>query len=88
MANLYNLEKDTLRHRFLLKPLVDHPLASDKAVDSIKQTLLSLPFYKGLILSDDDRATLMAITFDGKIINTPARVPIIKFRHSKRGCEV
>src|ERR1017187_1182326 len=25
VANLYNLEKDTTKHRFVLKPLVDHP---------------------------------------------------------------
>ncbi len=77
IANVYNLGKDTLQHRFVLKPLVTHFLVTDQAVDSIKQAILSLPFYKGLILSNDNRATLMAITFDGKIINTPARVPII-----------
>jgi predicted RND superfamily exporter protein len=77
IANVYNLNKDTLHHRFVLKPVVTHLLASDQAVDSVKQAILALPFYKGLILSDDNQATLMAITFDNKIINTPARVPII-----------
>jgi predicted RND superfamily exporter protein len=77
MANIYNLEKDTLQHRFVLKPLVTHLLTNNQAVDSVKQQLLSLPFYKGLILSDNGQSTLMAITFDSKIINTPARVPII-----------
>jgi predicted RND superfamily exporter protein len=77
VANLYNLEKDTLNHRFALKPLVNHVPASQQAVDTIKQQILGLPFYKGLILSDDGKATLMAITFDGQIINTPKRVPIL-----------
>jgi predicted RND superfamily exporter protein len=77
MANLVNLEKDTLNHRFVLKPLVSHTLATGQSVDSVKRQLLALPFYKGLILSDDNQATLMAITFEGKILNTPARVPII-----------
>ena len=77
IANLYNLDKDTLQHRFVLKPLVNHLLSSNQAVDSVKQALLSLPFYKGLILSDDGQSTLMAITFDGTILNTPARVPIL-----------
>jgi len=77
VANLYNLEKDTVEHRFVLKPMVDHPLNTNKAVDSIKQLIFSLPFYKGLILSDDKQSTLMAITFDDKILNTPKRVPII-----------
>jgi predicted RND superfamily exporter protein len=77
VANLYNLEKDTAQHRFVLKPLVTHPLPTNQAADSIKQQILSLPFYKGLILSEDGQSTLMAITFDDKIINTSKRVPII-----------
>lgn len=77
MGNIYNLEKDTLIHRFVLKPLINHLISSQQTVDSIKQQLLSLPFYKDLIISDDGQSTLMAITFDGKIINTPARVPIL-----------
>jgi predicted RND superfamily exporter protein len=77
VANLYNLEKDTAKHRFVLKPLVTHPLTTNQAADSIKQLIQSLPFYKGLILSDDGQSTLMAVTFDDKIINTAKRVPII-----------
>jgi predicted RND superfamily exporter protein len=77
VANLYNLTKDTLQHKFVLKPLVTHPLVTAQAVDSIKKQILALPFYKGLVLSDDGSSTLMAITFDGKILNTPARAPIL-----------
>ncbi|MDB5007750.1 MAG: ydgH [Mucilaginibacter sp.] len=77
IANLYNLNKDTLHHRFILTPLVNHLLVSGQAVDSVKQQLLSLPFYKGLLLSDDGQSTLMAITFEGQIINTSKRVPIL-----------
>jgi len=78
VANLYNLEKDTTLHRFLLKPLVGHSLTGDAEMDSVKQVIASLPFYKGLILSEDGQSTLMAITFDDKVINTSKRVPIIK----------
>lgn len=77
VANVYNLQKDTTQHRFVIKPLVTGVLSNAKAVDSIKQQLANLPFYKGLVLSNDGKATLMAITFDDKIINTPYRVPII-----------
>lgn len=78
IANVYNIVKDTSQHRYLLQPLTPGLLASDKAADSAKQRLLSLPFYKGVVISDDGQSTLMAISFDGKIINTPARVPILK----------
>lgn len=76
-ANVYNLQKDTTQHRFVIKPLVTGVLQSAQAVDSVKQQLANLPFYKGLVLSNDGKSTLMAITFDDKIINTPYRVPII-----------
>ncbi|MDF2433429.1 MAG: uncharacterized protein JWP44_3060 [Mucilaginibacter sp.] len=77
IANLYNLNKDTLHHSFIVTPLVSHLLENDQAVDSVKRQLLSLPFYKGLILSDDRQSTLMAITFEGQILNTSKRVPIL-----------
>ena len=77
VANLYNLKKDTARHRFVLKPVVGHLLTTEQDVDSTRRMILSLPFYKGLILSEDGQSTLMAITFDDKIINTYKRVPII-----------
>ncbi len=77
IANLYNLQKDTIKHRFMLDPLVKAPLSSQQATDSLKSRIAALPFYKGLILSKNNQATLMAITFDGKILNTPLRVPIL-----------
>jgi predicted RND superfamily exporter protein len=77
IASTSALIKDTAKRSFVLKPLVTHPLTSDHAVDSIKQALLSMPFYKGIVLSNDGKSTLMAITFDGKIINSKVRVPII-----------
>lgn len=86
VSNLFDLQKDTVSHRFVLKPLMTQPLASQGQADSLRDKLMSLPFYKGLILSDDNQATLMAITFDGKILNTPARQPILDsiLSYSKR----
>jgi predicted RND superfamily exporter protein len=77
VANVYDITKDTLQHKYVLKPLSPNLLTSDKAADSVKQHFLSLPFYKGLVLSEDGQSTLMAISFDGKILNTPKRVPIL-----------
>ncbi|WDF54979.1 efflux RND transporter permease subunit [Mucilaginibacter sp. KACC 22063] len=95
LANIYNLNKDTLQHRFILQPLVTHQLASQAGVDSVKQRILDLPFYDGLVLSEDHKSTLMAITFDTKVVNSPARVPVIneilrqgKLFQQKHGIEV
>lgn len=78
IANVYDLVKDTVQHKYTLKPLTPNLLTSNKQADSVKQKFLSLPFYKGLVLSEDGQSTLMAVTFDSKIINTPKRVPILK----------
>jgi predicted RND superfamily exporter protein len=77
VANVYNIIKDTLQHKYVLQPLAPGLIANDLAADSAKQKFLSLPFYRGLVLSDDGQSTLMAISFDGKIMNTPSRVPIL-----------
>lgn len=78
VGNVYDVVKDTVQHKYVLKPLSPGLITSDKQADSVKKKFLSLPFYKGLVLSDDGRSTLMAISFDSKIINTPKRVPILK----------
>lgn len=77
LANSFNLIKDTLNHRFELKPLINHALLTQASVDSARQVFLSMPFYKGLMLSDDGQSTLMAITFDLQTVNSPARIPLI-----------
>jgi predicted RND superfamily exporter protein len=78
IGNTYKLVKDTVQRHFELKPLIRNPLSSDQSADSIRQQIDNLPFYKGLVISNDGKSTLMAITFDNKIVNTPNRVPIIK----------
>ena len=78
IGNISSLQKDTALHKFVLKPLLSQPLGNQQEADSIKQKILALPFYRGLALSEDDKATLMAITFEGSILNTPKRVPILK----------
>ncbi len=77
IANIYKLQKDTLAHAFVLKPLMVKPLPSQQAVDSVKQQILAQPFYSQLILSHNRQATVMAITIDPKVVNTPARSKII-----------
>ncbi|RKR81904.1 hypothetical protein BDD43_2066 [Mucilaginibacter gracilis] len=77
LANIYKLQKDTAQHRFVLKPLITHTLATQQAVDSVRQQVYNMPFYKGLILSGDKQSSLMAISLDTKILNTPQRDKVI-----------
>lgn len=78
IGNLFDLQKDTLNQKFVLKQLHSGPVLSDSEMDSIKNRIYELPFYEGLIFNKESNATLMAINFDHKILNTPKRGPIIK----------
>lgn len=78
IGNLFDLQKDTLNQKFILKQISSGPVLSDSEMDSIKNRIYELPFYEGLIFNKESKATLMAINFDHKILNTPKRGPIIK----------
>ncbi|OZA55587.1 MAG: Fis family transcriptional regulator, partial [Sphingobacteriales bacterium 39-40-5] len=78
VGNLYDLQKDTLNQRFVLKQISGGAILRDSEMDSIKNRIYELPFYEGLIYNKESHATLMAINFDHKILNTPKRGPIIK----------
>jgi len=78
IGNLYDLQKDTINQRFVLKQIKAGTVLRDSEMDSIKNRIYDLPFYEGLIYSKKSNATLMAINFDHKILNTPKRGPIIK----------
>ena len=76
IGNLFNLTKDTTLHKFIIRPLFTSS-GQEILTENIKRSVNGLPFYKGLALSNDGQATLMAITFEGSILNTPKRVPIL-----------
>ncbi len=78
VGNLFDLHKDTLNQRFVLKQITGGAVLRDTEMDSIKNRIYDLPFYEGLIYNKESNATLMAINFDHKILNTPKRGPIIK----------
>lgn len=78
IGNLYDLEKDTVNQRFILKQLSGQWIKTDAGMDSIRLRIYELPFYDGLLYNKESNATLMAINFDHKILNTPKRAPVIK----------
>lgn len=45
-------------------------------VDSIHAKIKQFPFYKGFIYSDDEKAHLMAVTFDQDLLNSKRRIPM------------
>jgi len=78
IGKLFELKKDTVNQKFVVTPLPNGLVKTDSEMDSIKNHLQGMPFYNGLLLNTKTDATLMAITFDPKILNSSARNPILK----------
>lgn len=78
IGKFFELQKDTVHQRFVVNPLPKGLMNSDAAMDSLKAKLLGMPFYDGLMFNKKTNATLMAITFDSKVLNSVARNPILK----------
>ena len=76
-GRIFQLDKDTVNQKFVLKPIPSGPVRTDTEADSIKNILYNTPFFEGLVFNRQN-ATLMAITFDSKILNSSARNPVLK----------
>ncbi|MBC7418787.1 MAG: MMPL family transporter [Pedobacter sp.] len=76
-GHIFSLQKDTLAKKFILVPVPSGFVKTDAEMDSIKNLLYATPFFEGLVYNRDN-ATLMAITFDNKIINTAKRGKVLK----------
>lgn len=83
IAHLYNLTKNDSVKKFDFVPVVQTTPKTQAELDSLKNVIFSLPFYKSKIYNDTSRATLMAITLDSKLINTKERGKFIELiRHT------
>ena len=72
-----NLVKNDSTHQFDVFPLVKKRPASQAAVDSLKNLILNLKIYDGLLYNSKSKATLMTITLDKKKLNDISRIVLI-----------
>ncbi len=77
-ANLYGITRDDSARTFRIRPLVSRPLTTQASVDSLRNRIAALPFYRGLVTDSSGRAHLMAITFDQKVVNTKNRIRLVR----------
>ena len=78
LGNIYSLVKNEEKHRIELKTLLTGPLTTQHAVDSFKQVVESLPFYKGLLYNPETDVTLLAITLEKSKLDSKERIPIVQ----------
>ena len=77
MTRTITLKKNQLTHRFDFYPVVSKEATSQAEVDSIKQNILGLKFYEGLLFNPKTKACLMAITIDKEKISDAGRIAIV-----------
>lgn len=77
VGKLFELKKDTLNQKFTLRPLTNGPVQTNAEMDSLRQKINALPFYDGLIYNSRNKASIMAITFEEKALNSSARIGVM-----------
>ncbi len=77
VARLQDIVKNDSLGTFEKKSLVTRKPQSQAEVDSIRETIHHLPFFRGIIYNDSTHSTLMAITFESKELNTKYRFVIV-----------
>ncbi|MFO8128502.1 MAG: efflux RND transporter permease subunit [Bacteroidales bacterium] len=78
VARIYNLRRNDSLNRLDFQPLIRQRPQSQEEVDSLKQLIFSLPFYKNLLYNPDSDVTLIMVTLDKKILNSKKRVSLLQ----------
>ncbi len=76
ITHLYTIEKPD--SGWTIRPLISKRPETQTEADSLKNQVLSLPFYEGLLYNPKSHATLMAISFDEKKLNSRDRIAIVE----------
>lgn len=77
IARAINLVKNEETHQFSIQPIVSRNPVSQAEVDSLKNLILSLKFYEGMLYNPKTQATLMTITLDKTKLNDISRITLI-----------
>lgn len=78
VPNIFKFVKNDSLQQFEVVPIIKNPITSQKEVDSLKQEILNLPFYEGLVYNQETGANLIAITFNKKALDSKRRLTIVK----------
>ncbi len=79
VSNIYNLQKVQGEKRFELVPVIAGKVSNKQELDSVRQVIDNLQFYKGLLYNSETGASLMAISLDDNKFNSEARQELVDF---------
>jgi len=77
ISRAINLVKNEETHQFNIVPVIPQKPTTQAEVDSLKNIILGLKFYEGLLYNPQTKATLMTITLDKKKLNDKIRITLI-----------
>lgn len=78
ITNLPALQKNSSTRRFDFKPIVSRLPQNQDELDAISFALSNNKLYDGILLNRETNTTLMAISFDKSVLNSPQRVDAVK----------
>lgn len=73
-ANLFEIVRNDSLKKFDFRAIAPTRPTQQWEVDSIHAKILNYPFYKGFVFSNDEKAHLMAVTFDQAKMNSKGRI--------------
>lgn len=76
ISRAINLVKNEETHQFKIVPVVAQKPTTQAEVDSLKNQIIGLKFFEGLLYNPKTKATLMTITLDKKKLNDISRIAI------------
>lgn len=77
VARLHTLIRNDSLGKFENVPVLSHKPTTQAELDSVHRVIAKLKFYDGIISNDTAHSTLMAITFDNKLLNTKDRLQLV-----------
>lgn len=77
ISKLYSLQKNDSTGLLDFLPVVPEKPRHQEELDSLKQVILSLPLYEGLLYNTDNHVTMIMVTLDKEKLNTKSRVKLI-----------
>ena len=77
VSRIYNLKRNDSIHKFELAPLSEKRPESQEEVDAIREELMSLAIYDGLLFNTQTNAVLMLITLEDDYVNSKLRTRMI-----------
>lgn len=77
VGKLYNLVRNDSSELLDFLPVIPEKPQYQHTLDSLRDVILSLPFYEGLLYNTEDNVTMIMVTLDKAKLNTKSRVQLI-----------